>query len=86
MSKDRKKEIKDIFLKYKKAKVNNDIEYIRRIETALSLIPARQSKILQLKYIHGLGATIIAFELNVDRSSVYRYLNDGEYKLLQLIQ
>lgn len=86
MSKERRKKIKDIFLKYKKAKVNNDLEYIKAIETALSLIPERQSKALQLKYMYYLGPNTISFELSVDRSSVYRYLNDGEDMLLQLIE
>ena len=80
-----KKQLEDIFLKYKKALINNDTDYSNRIEKAMSLLSERDFKCLYMKYVQNTSMSIICINLDLCRSRTYRVLKRAEDNLLKLL-
>lgn len=80
-----KKQLEDIFLKYKKALINNDTDYSNRIEKAMSLLNERDFKCLYMKYVKNTSMSIIGMNLDLCRSHTYRVLKRAEDNLLKLL-
>ena len=80
-----KKQLEDIFLKYKKALINNDTDYSNRIEKAMSLLNEREFKCLYMKYVQNTSMTIIGMNLGLCRSHTYKVLEKAEDNLSKLL-
>ena len=79
-----KKQLEDIFLKYKKALINNDTDYSNRIEKAMSLLNERDFKCLYMKYVQNKSIVSIGMNLCLCRSQVYKVLAKAEENLFKL--
>lgn len=80
-----KKQIKNIFLKYKKSLVNSDTTYSNRIEKAMSLLNEREFKCIYLKYVQNTSMTSISINLALCRSHTYKVLAKAEENLFELL-
>lgn len=86
MSKKYDNELKTIFLEYKRSLVNDDITYSQRIEKILTLLGETKSKILYGKYVQNISMTYLSINLNLNRSYLYRLLDDAQKEFLELFR
>ena len=86
MTKKYDNELKSIFLEYKKALVNDDITYSQRIEKILTILGETKSKILYGRYVQGISMTYLSANLNIDRSYLYKLLNNAQEEFLELFR
>ncbi|QEZ68939.1 hypothetical protein D4A35_08330 [Paraclostridium bifermentans] len=85
MSKKTTNDVGRIFLEYKKAIINEDIVYCKKIERALSMIDNNKSTCIQLKHLQNEKLTYISDQVGYCRSHTYKILEDGELELLELL-
>ena len=86
MSKKYDNELKTIFLEYKRSLVNDDITYSQRIEKILTLLGETKSKILYGKYVQNISMTYLSINLNLNRSYLYKLLDDAQEEFLELFR
>ena len=84
MAKKYDKELKTIFLEYKRSLVNDDITYSQRIEKILTILGETKSKILYGKYVQNISMTYLSINLNLNRSYLYKLLDDAQEEFLEL--